>query len=204
MRRDLRLRAGRLGRHTARLAAVVMVILAALPGVASADSSLVSAEPASGAVLAALPDKVTLRFAGKVWGDDSHVAVFDAGGGELADGDVQQPGPEQLQLPIRLTAPGDFTIAYHVIFLDGSSATGVYRFSAGTGAAPAPLPAVAAQQTMIASVTGHQHQVDAASAVLLVIDGAVLVVVLFLMWVRPRHKRPGAARAWRYREGNSP
>jgi copper resistance protein C len=82
-----------------------------------------------------------------------------------------------------------------VIFLDGGSATGAYRFSVGTGMPPAPL-SFAARQTATAAVTQHVHQVDEASAVLFVIDGAVAVIVLFLLWTRPHGGRRDAG-AWR-------
>lgn len=181
----------------------MMVLLAVSPGTARADDSLVAADPLAGAVLAGLPDQVTLRFAGKVSGADSHIAVSGAGGVEVTAGEVEQSGPQQLRVRIRPTVPGDLTVAYHVIFLDGGSATGAYRFSAGTGVAAAPL-SVTAQQAATASISHHVHQVDGASAVLLVVDGAVLVAVLVLLWARPRNGRLPAASRWRYRGDDGP
>jgi methionine-rich copper-binding protein CopC len=181
----------------------MVVLLATSPGMAWADDSLISADPPAGAVLQALPERVSLWFAGKVSGIDSHVAVSGAGDTDVTAGEVEQPGPQQLRIRLRSTAPGDLTVAYHVIFLDGGSATGMYRFSAGTGATPKPRSA-AAQQAVTAAVSHHVHHVDGASALLLVVDGVVLVGVLFLLWARPRNGRPGAASRWRYRGEDGP
>lgn len=196
--RRLRRVAGPAGR-LAVIAVAAAVTVPALATAAWADDSLVSAEPAAGAVLGEAPGAVILRFTGAVSGADSHIAVATAGGEQVADGEAVQTGQREMRQPIRATAPGDLTVAYHVIFLDGASATGVYRFSAGTGVPPAPLSATAQQQAT-AEVSQHRHQVDGASAVLLVVDGAVLAVVVLLLRRRPRDEHRAGKVAWRYRE----
>src|SRR5690349_2138600 len=107
MRPEARPSALRLGLAT--LVAVSLTVLLAAPGTARAAGSLVSATPGPGAVLDAVPDAVVLRFAGTVSAPDSHVTVSTAGGGEVAAGEVEQPGPGLLRVPIRGTAPGDLT-----------------------------------------------------------------------------------------------
>jgi len=200
VRREQRSRARRLGRFTTTFAAVVAATLVALPGEArAADDSLVSAYPVPGSALSAAPGVVVLRFAGQVSGEDSHVAVSAGGGDQVAAGDVEQPGPLELRIPVRAVGLGDFTVAYHIIFLDGGSVAGAFRFSIGTGVPPAPLSG-AAKQAVTAAVAGHVHEVDGVSAVLLVADGVVALVVLFLLWARPRNGSRGGPRAWRYRD----
>ncbi|MFG2049433.1 copper resistance protein CopC [Micromonospora sp. NPDC048935] len=189
-------RAGRWGRRAVALLAASSAALLPLPGVAHADNAPVLADPPSGAALTTAPGAVTLRFADDLSGDDSHVTVSDAGGRNVTVGEATQAGPAQMRAPIQPSAQGDLTVAYHVIFRDGDSATGVYRFSVGTGVAPAPLSGVALQEATSA-VSRHTHQVDGASAVLLIIDGAVLLAVLFLLWSRPR---TGGRASWRYQQ----
>jgi methionine-rich copper-binding protein CopC len=189
--------------RSARWVAVLIVTAIAgvgwFPGAALAAESLVSAIPAAGTALAAAPGAVTLRFSARIAVDDSHVAVSTGRGDGLAAGDLDQTGPNEVRLRIRPSSPGDLTVAYHVIFAGGAGATGAYRFSVGTGIAPAPLSDTA--QTALGEATaGHGHGVDPIGATLLVIDGGVLLVALVLLMVRPRRGAGGPANTWRYRE----
>lgn len=167
------------------------------PAAAQADDSLIEGDPRPGAVLEHAPGAVTVRFGATVYGPDSHLAVSTAVGDDVTTGETTQPAPRELRVPIAATAPDDLTVAYHVVFTDGATATGAYRFSAGTGVPPAPLSR-AAEQAVTAAVAQHVHGVDPVGAALLVIDGAVLLIVFFLLWARPRNGRRAAA--WRYRE----
>lgn len=169
-----------------------------LPGAAYADGSLVSVSPAAGAALNVAPSEVTLRFSARIAVDDSHLAVSTASGGDLADGELAQSGPNELRLRIRASPPGDLAVAYHVIFADGADATGAYRFSVGTGLPPAPLSS-AEREVLEKATAQHAHQVDALSAGLLIVDGGVLLVAVFLLLLR-RRGRETSGSAWRYRE----
>lgn len=183
-------------RRAAVLAALLAVAGLGAPAPAAAGGSRepVAAAPAAGDVLAIAPGEVTLTFAADVQPELSHVAVLDGGGADVAAGDYRLPEPRRLSLPVRLTATGDYTVAYHVTFPDGTSATGAYRFSFGTGAAPAPLDE-SARQAATATVTEHAHTIDGLSAIILLIDAAVLCGVLALLWLRPRDGRPMTLRA---------
>jgi copper resistance protein C len=183
-----------------RWAAVLAVLLAvaglgvSTPAAAWAGDAPVTATPTADAVLTAAPTEVALTFAADVQPELSHVAVLDAAGTDLATGDYDLPDPRRMALPVRIGATGDFTVAYHVTFPDGTSATGAYRFSVGTGRAPAPLDE-AARLAATDSITEHAHSVDGLSAVILVVDAAVLFGVLALLWLRPRDRRPMTLRA---------
>ncbi|KXK63422.1 hypothetical protein AWW66_03700 [Micromonospora rosaria] len=184
-------------RRTALAAAVAagLVALVLTPGPARAQGDLVAADPPAGATLTAAPAEVALTFGAEVDETDSHVAVLDAAGARIVEEPARPSGGAGLRLPVRIDAAGDYTVAYHVTFVDGGTATGAHRFSVGTGRAPAPLDA-AARQASTDAVRTHGHTVDGFSAFLLVVDGAVLVVVLALLWLRPRNgRRPMSLRA---------
>ncbi|WP_083802153.1 copper resistance protein CopC [Micromonospora sp. ATCC 39149] len=67
-------------------------------------------------------------------------------------------------MPLRVDAPGDYTVAYHVTFADGTAVTGAHRFSVGTGVAPAPLDDAARRASTDVVVDAHGHGIDGFSA----------------------------------------
>ena len=79
-------------------------------------------------------------------------------------------------------------MAYHVVFDDGTDAAGVLRFSVGTGTPPPALDA-AARRADVAAVATHQHDVDPVGASLLVVDVAVLLGAVILLFRRPAPRR---------------
>ncbi|WFE24832.1 copper resistance protein CopC [Solwaraspora sp. WMMD791] len=161
----------------------------AQPAAVVAQRAAVAAEPVAGAVLAEPPTAVSVTFGDTVQPELSHLDVFDADGRRLTGGGFDQPTPTRIRLPVELPAAGDYTVAYHVTFPDGSSASDAYRFSVGTGVPPAPL-AAADRQARVDEVSAHAHQIDGFSATLLIIDGVVLLGVILMLWLRPRDGRP--------------
>ncbi|MER5705514.1 copper resistance protein CopC, partial [Micromonospora sp. NPDC002296] len=162
-------------------------------GARGAEGGRGPAPPPAGGVAAAAPAEVTLDFDAGVDAGESHVAVLDVESRTVTDGEPTKAGSTRLRLPVSIGAAGDYTIAYHVTFTDGSTATGAHRFSVGTGVAPAPLDD-AARQAGVDVVVEHGHGIDGFSAFLLVIDGAVLAVALALLWLRPRGGRAASLR----------
>ncbi|NLU79165.1 copper resistance protein CopC [Micromonospora sp. HNM0581] len=181
-------------------AAGVAVLAAAVglltlgPGAARADLGPESTYPTSGAVLDVVPPVVTLTFALDVDEARSHVAVLDSTGRDAGDGEPKRAAPTVLRLPVGGHATGDYTVAYHVTFIDGTTDTGLHRFSVGTGVPPAPLDD-ATRRAGTDAVATHTHRIDTFSATLLVIDGAVLAAVLALLWLKPRDGRSASLRA---------
>jgi methionine-rich copper-binding protein CopC len=179
----------RLIRRAAAVVAVAVTIAGlVVPGAAWARSAPVSADPPPGAALATAPVEVTLTFGSDVDAGSSHVAVLDAAGVDVATGDPRQPQPRQLRLPVRITASGDFTVAYHVTFTEGTEVTGFHRFSVGTGVAPPPLDETL-REAAADTVEQHSHGIDGVSATMLIVDAAVLFGALALLWLRPRDGR---------------
>ncbi|MFY1636928.1 copper resistance CopC family protein [Solwaraspora sp. WMMB335] len=173
-----------------RLAALTTVtvagLLAATGGAAAAQDGPVAADPAENAVLGDPPAEVSLDFGRAIDVEYSHIEVFDSTYEAMGADEAEAAGNTGLRVGASIAAPGDYTVAYHVVLADGSEVSGAYRFSVGTGAAPQPL-GNQDWQTSVIAVQQHQHGVDEFSAVLLLIDGAVLCAVLALLWLRPRN-----------------
>jgi methionine-rich copper-binding protein CopC len=184
------------GRPLPLVVAVAVVSLLGLivvaPTTAWAHQDPVAAVPGAGAALATAPAEVTLTFANEVDPGQSHVVVSDSAGTNVAAAEYGLPEPRLLRLPVHITAPGDYTVAYHITFIDGTSVTALYRFSVGTGKAPAALDDTAAA-TATEAVAGHAHGVDGLSALLLVADGVVLLGALAVLRLRPRAARRGSS-----------
>ncbi|MFE9207063.1 copper resistance CopC family protein [Micromonospora sp. NPDC007230] len=178
------------GRHLIRavVPAVLTVALAvpAAPAGASGGDDATASVPADGAALSAAPTQVELTFSRAPVAARSHLAVVTEDGRRVNRSDTPTAAGRRLVQAVSIQRPGVFTIAYHVEFADGGEAQGSRRFSVGTGAPPpaAPVPA--------AAVSEHQHGVDPVSAVLLVVDGLVVLgaVAMLLRTRRPRHAGP--------------
>jgi methionine-rich copper-binding protein CopC len=165
--------------------AAIAVLLWLTTGVAHAAPGLVSADPPDGAALAAAPAAVLLTFSAAPDPALSHVSARDTAGREVSTGAAAPAGGAGLRLPVAITATGDYTVAYHVVFRDGGDTVGAVVFSVGTGAAPArPAVGPAAE----APHPGHEHGVDGVSAVLLVADLLVAIAVPLLLLRRPRRR----------------
>ena len=144
--------------------------------------TLVASSPAAGAELSALPGGVELTWSAPADVRLSHVVVQDSAGREVPVGELRA-GPEHvLHLPLTEDAGGLFTLGYHVVGTDGAEVAGSLRFSVDAGPVPAgPAPAV----------DTHRHgDVDPASAVLLLINFAVVAGAVIMLLLRPRPRRP--------------
>lgn len=97
-------------------------------------------------------DRVVVQVAGRPDPALSHIAVYDADRTLLNTGPVTTVGDDGLAVPIRHA--GDVEVAYHIVTVDGRTASG-----AGDDA-----PA------------GHAHDVDPVGATLLVVDALALAV----------------------------
>jgi len=171
------------------------------PAPAWAGGTLVGGDPADGAVLPSAPTSVELEFSAAPDPALSHISVRDAAGHEVSSGPAVRDSGRTLRQPVAATEPGDYSVAFHVEFADGSELVGARFFSAGTGLPPAAGAAERAAAT--AAVGAHEHGVDPLSAVLLVVDLVVGLSVVLLLMRRPRSRRPprnGPPRAWRLRE----
>jgi hypothetical protein len=121
---------------------------------------------------------VVLEFSAPPDPGQSHLSTRDSSGAEVGTGVPDRDGSTGLRLPVSIRAAGNYTVAYHVVFGDGTDVTGALRFSVGTGAPPPPVDGLSA---------GHDHHaVDPLSGALLVADVVVLVAVVLMLLRRPR------------------
>lgn len=182
-------------RRTLRRSFIVLIVVAgtlAVPATAVADGALTVSDPPDQAVLTTAPAVVELTFSATPDLGVSHVAVLDETGVPVNTAPLAAGSEWTLRQPVAIRTPGDITVAYHVRLRGGGEASGSFRFSIGTGRAPAAIGGAAARAA--AAVTDqHGHDIDPLSAVLLVINGAVVVGAALLLMLRPPRRMPRPA-----------
>jgi methionine-rich copper-binding protein CopC len=118
--------------------AVVLGILAVggpAAGPAAAHTELVSSTPAAGEQVAITTDRLVLEFGEDLLGAVDDVVVRDSRGDDAV---VGAPGVlgSTLTVPLHLTEPGRYTVAYRVMGRDGHLVTGTLWFSAAATGLP--------------------------------------------------------------------
>ncbi|MDQ1137276.1 methionine-rich copper-binding protein CopC [Microbacterium sp. SORGH_AS 1204] len=120
------------------LLAAAALLVPALP--AAAHDELIGTDPASDAVLEALPDRITLSYSADVLTDAGAtvIEVTDAAGTSLTDGAPEVSGSEVTQA---LTGPasGTVTVQWRVVSSDGHPIDGEFAFSVPESS-PTPTP----------------------------------------------------------------
>ncbi len=117
--------------------AAVLVLGAAGP--ASAHATLVSSDPAEGAVLEAAPDRIGFTYNETVVGVPDGVQVFDADGDQVASSTTVSGK----QLDVSLTdevGEGTLVVVWRVLSEDGHPITGSLSFSVGAASASVTPP----------------------------------------------------------------
>lgn len=154
------------------------MLLLSAPAPARAHATLVSTDPAQGAVLEAAPDAVRLTFSENVSLVPDGVRVFDAAGAEVSS-DATASGRD---LAVELAdEPGEGTlvVVWRVVSEDGHPISGSLAFSIGAPSAEVVAPPVADQAS-----TGPPWGLSLVAwlgyAALLLTTGLVAFVVLFL------------------------
>jgi len=126
------------GRGTARLLAVPLVLLAVVLGSAapaSAHAVLLSSTPADGQVVPVSPAEVRLQFSEEVNASLGGITVLDAKGERVDTGD-SGPGVTRdlLKASLRRDLPdGQYIVNYRVVSADGHPVTGAIVFGVGEG-----------------------------------------------------------------------
>ena len=128
----------------ARLAGLVLGLALALALVtsASAHAILVSSDPPDGAVLAAAPTTVTLRFSESVQPFGAGVALLGPDGRPVAAGQARVEGVELVLPDVAATATGTYRVRWGVVADDTHPTRGELTFSVG---APSAAPAAEAE-----------------------------------------------------------
>ena len=120
---------------TAVLAATVVTLIAtAVP--ASAHDVLRSTNPADGAVVDRLPDRVVLTFDEPALAIGTEVVVTGPAG-PVSDGQPQLVDAEVRQ-PVRAGPAGRYTVLWRVTSADGHPVSGTFAFTTQQGSAASP------------------------------------------------------------------
>ncbi|WP_322921460.1 copper resistance protein CopC [Nocardioides renjunii] len=122
-------------------AALLLVLGTASP--AAAHATLVSTDPAEGAVLEAAPDQVTFTFNESVIGVPAGIQVFDASGEEVAS----TASVRQAQLVVGLdeeVGRGTLVVVWRLVSADGHPVGGSLSFSVGERSDVVDVPTTSA------------------------------------------------------------
>jgi methionine-rich copper-binding protein CopC len=175
---------------TVAVAAVLTVFLAARPQ----QAAVTATDPVDGAALARAPTRIELSFTGPVDPRRSHVSVRDGAGSSVNAGGAQLVEPERIRQPVHIQAAGDLTVAYHVTLADGAVLSGTLRFRVAPGGTDGGTGAGPASGADGTAGSAHGHGVDPASAVLLALDGVVVLGAALLLMRRPARRRVAPTR----------
>ncbi|MFG2933495.1 copper resistance CopC/CopD family protein [Streptomyces achromogenes] len=151
---------------------LLLGLLLAAAGPASAHAVLRAADPADGTVLRTAPRYVTLRFSESVGLPAGSFRVYDPGNHRVrttpADHAPGHSDTVRVALPARL-APGTYTVAWRVVSADSHPVSGALTFSVGerTAAPHAPPPAPAEDPATTALHTLARHLAYLSLALLL-------------------------------------
>lgn len=132
------------------IAAILLTVATMLAGAtpALAHTSLVSSDPANGAVIQAAPVTLTLTFTDSMQADFSTVTVTGQDGAGATVEELRSDGDAVVVTVAPLTRSGRYDVGYRVLSQDGHPVTGTVAFTlqlpAQSGAAAPPSPTGAA------------------------------------------------------------
>ena len=118
-------------RHTS---AIIAFAIAALVSVAAlAHAFLDHALPAVGATVAQAPTEVTLWFTQSLEPAFAGCDVTNAAGQRVDTGQVMvdPKDPQELHVPLKPLAPGDYKVSWHVVSVDTHRTVGDFSFTVG-------------------------------------------------------------------------
>jgi copper transport protein len=181
---------------------LLVLFLAATPGVAGAHAQLESSEPGQSAVLLVPPTRVVLHFGEPTEIDFGSLRVIGPGGTRVDGGAAHHPDGDThavtTSLPANLPA-GSYIVPWRVISADSHAVRGAYVFSVGTAKGSARADALAvsiANQAGNAAVGIAYWLVRTAAFVgLLVLVG--LAIVVSTLWSEGGRTRRVARVLWR-------
>ncbi len=162
-------------------AALVVGLLLAGAGPASAHDVLVGSDPADGASLTTVPAQVSFTFDQPVQNFDPVVAITGPDGVSHTSNGVSVLG-NVVSAPFGQIVAGRYIAAYRIISADGHPVTGEIRFTVAAGASAAPTSAgdtpepSAPVTTRASSALPVWAWVALAAAVLIVIAAVLLII----------------------------
>lgn len=120
---------------TLLVAVCTLLLVTALP--AAAHNELKSSNPKAGATLDTVPQAVTLTFSEKLVPGQTNVSVAGPDGANVS-GELKLDGVT-VTVPVGITKPGLYVVAYHVVASDGDVTDKKFTFTLAPNAAP-PVP----------------------------------------------------------------
>ena len=130
------------GWRAVRIATAVaglLLLAVGLAGPAAAHATLVSSDPADGAVLSSAPSKATFTFDERVSLPDAGVQVFDADGGAVDVSATARDAAVTVDLPDRMRT-GTYVVTWRAVSGDGHPIAGSLTFSIGEPSAEVAEP----------------------------------------------------------------
>jgi hypothetical protein len=113
---------------------LLWIVLAGLaPSGVSAHAIVLESSPAPGAVLTRAPAQITLRFNSKIEKRFTRLTLETGNQPpeRVAAEGADAAAPDRLVIPVRSLAPGDYTLRYRVLAVDGHITEGALRFTVG-------------------------------------------------------------------------
>jgi copper resistance protein C len=114
-------------------ATIAFAAAALLSGAALAHAFLDHAVPAVGATVAQAPAEVTIWFTQRLEPAFAGCAVTNAAGQRVDTGQVavDAKDPQELHVPLKPLAPGEYKVSWHVVSVDTHRTTGDFSFTVG-------------------------------------------------------------------------
>jgi methionine-rich copper-binding protein CopC len=106
---------------------VLALVFAGLCSPALAHAFLEKASPAAGENRHGSPAKIELHFSEALESAFSSIVVTDAAGSDVAAGPPAAHGAE-MELPLKLLAPGRYRVSWHAVSVDTHRTEGKYNF----------------------------------------------------------------------------
>src|SRR5215218_7496869 len=179
-----------LGSLCRRISALVALVIALItlgspPPAAEAHAFLASSNPATGAILAVAPERVTLRFTEPLERSYSEASLFDRTGAPV-EGATFGPGADEFSMDVVVpagVANGTYSVLWRTLSTaDGHTAEGFVTFTVGSQSdvAPLTLPARAAESSVPSWLPPLARWIS-----LLGLAGCVAIWPLWLFVLRP-------------------
>ena len=115
-----------------------LLALAGSPRAGEAHAALVRSTPPARATVTAPPRRITLTFSEPLEPAYSRVAVWDAAGTQvdLRDAAVNRDDPRVLGVSVPPLVPGQYTVRYRVLSVDGHVVESNFSFRVGSARHP--------------------------------------------------------------------
>ena len=174
---------------------LLLLIMLAMPALASAHAVLLDSTIKDGAILDAPPADVTLSFSEPLDPQASTIELYDENSVAIGLERITFPAADQMQAPLPATLrPSSYTLIYHVLSaVDGHTSSGFLLFSIGTGAVPV-APSVDISKSNDASpnpliVIAKAMQLVAG---MIVVGSLIWLIVLLMPSLRQHDNERGA------------